>query len=112
MNCKDISRILDEHEPGELSTAETDALDAHVLRCVDCARQLRASEGMIAFRSEVPPLPAALEERARNLRKRAESKAALGRTRRPVIIGSLLLLGAAATMYAAVPWGDAGTAKQ
>jgi hypothetical protein len=67
---------------------------------------------MARFRGEVPPLPAVLRERARQLHERVGPEACEARTRRPVIIGSLLLLGAAATMFSTVSWRDPSTASQ
>lgn len=112
MNCNDISRILDEQRMSDLSAAGMDEVEAHVAGCAACADQVLASERVASLRPEVPPLPAALAERVRNLQEPAESNAVPGHTRRPVIIGSLFLLGAAATMYAAVPWRDTGAARQ
>ena len=112
MNCNDISRFLDGHQRSALSAAEKHQLEAHVSQCADCAGQWLASESMASFRSEVPPMPAALAERTRQLQDQCESKAAPDQSRRPVIIGSLLLLGAAATMFAVVPGQDASTASQ
>jgi anti-sigma factor RsiW len=111
MKCNDISQILDERELSELSTAELADLESHVSRCAECARQCLASEQLMSFRSNMPAMPASLHERARHLHALCES-ATEQSTRRPVIIGSLLLLGAAATMFATVPWHDTSTAHQ
>jgi hypothetical protein len=67
---------------------------------------------MASFRSEVPAMPASLQQQARELQERCDSGRAGTGTRRPVIIGSLFLLGAAATMFAAVPWSDTSTVNQ
>jgi len=111
MNCKDIARLLDESEISSLSPAAMAELEAHVAACVDCAGQCLASEQMAGFRGDVPPLPASLHEAARHLSDHCEATARERRTRRPVIIGSLLLLGAAATMFAPVPLSDTGAAN-
>lgn len=112
MNCNDISRFLDEREAGELTSAELGELKAHVSSCEDCAGQWLASERIADFRSSVPALPAPLAERVRQLRDQGDVQPGPSRTRRPVIIGSLLLLGAAATTLAAFSWQDTRTANQ
>jgi hypothetical protein len=112
MNCHDISHILDERGTAALSTAERADFDAHIARCAECAGQSRASERLLSFRTDVPPLPAALQDRARQLEDLRSAKAPASRSRRPLLIGGLLLIGAGATMFAAVPWGDTSTANQ
>jgi anti-sigma factor RsiW len=113
MNCDDISQWLDERELADLSAEKLAELEAHVSRCAECARQCLASEQMKSFRTDVPPMPASLHERARQLRELCESTTSPQKTtRRPVIFGSLLLLGAAATMPAAISWRDTRTAHQ
>jgi hypothetical protein len=113
MNCNDVSRWLDEPEIAGLSAAELTELEAHITGCAECAGQCLASEQMKSFRADVPPMPESLYERARQLRDLCESNASPRKTsRRPVIFGSLLLLGAAATMSSAIPWRDASTAHQ
>lgn len=112
MNCSDISRLLDERAIADLSAAELSAVEAHLSGCADCAAQCLASERVSTFRSDVPPMPASLREQARRLGDASGSATGERRMRRPVIIGSLLLLGAAATMFATVPWQDPGTANR
>jgi anti-sigma factor RsiW len=113
MKCDDISQWLDDRELSELSGAKRAELEAHVSRCAECARQCLASEQMKSFRTDVPPMPESLHERARQLRELCESATSPPKTtRRPVILGSLLLLGAAATMPAALSWRDTSTAHQ
>lgn len=112
MKCNDIARILDERAPSALSSAESAALEAHLLHCDDCTAQWRASEQLQSFRSEVPPMPASLRERARQIDGDSESTRRERASRRPLIIGSLLLLGAAATMFTAIPLRDSRAANQ
>jgi anti-sigma factor RsiW len=113
MNCDDIAWILDERRVAALSPFERADFDAHIARCDECAAQCRADEQVFSFRSDVPPLPSSLSETARQLHE-ARAAAALERrtTRRPVLIGSLLLLGAAATMFAGAPWSDVRPANR
>lgn len=112
MNCQDIADFLDERGPEALSRAERPALAAHLAGCPDCAAQWRAAESLQSFRSDTPPLPAALSERAWQLQELRQPPDRAGRSRRPVLIGSLLLLGAAATMFASAPWSDASAAER
>jgi anti-sigma factor RsiW len=112
MNCQDIARWLDQRELSELSAEETIAFQAHLAHCADCAAQCLVSKELSSFRTAVPPLPASLRERAQHLQHLCETTARERRTRRPVLIGSLLLLGAAASMFATAPWTDASTANQ
>ena len=112
MNCQDIAHILDERGPGALSATERAGFEAHLSQCAECAAQRRVSESLLSFRSEPPPLPAALRERARQLQELRQSPVSERRTRRPVIIGSLFLLGAAATMFAGAHWSDTSAAEQ
>lgn len=113
MKCSDISRILDEQEFAGLSAADLADLESHVSECAECARQCLASEQLMSFRTAVPAVPAALQERARHLHASCESANSPKSTRRPVIIGSLFLLGAAATtMFAVVPARETSTASQ
>ena len=112
MNCEDIARILDEQELSALTVADSDALEAHAAVCGSCSGQLLASRQVAALRSQVPALPAALAERIRNLHEGVESKRGPTRSRRPVIIGSLCLLAAAATLSAGLPWQESGAAER
>jgi hypothetical protein len=111
MNCDDIAWILDERRIAALSPFEKADLDAHLALCPDCAAQCRASESLASFRAGAPPLPEALVERAIEINRLRSAAVLERRARRPVIVGSLLLLGVAASMLAPIPWSDSGTAK-
>jgi hypothetical protein len=106
MNCDDIAWILDERGIAALSPFEQADFDAHLACCSECAAQRLASERLQSFRSDVPPLPAALFERARQLHDLGVAAARERHLRRPVLVRSLMLLCAAATMFTAIPWGD------
>ncbi|MGD8339566.1 MAG: hypothetical protein PVH89_02220 [Gammaproteobacteria bacterium] len=105
MNCKDVSRCLDDLELPAGSGAKAPGLEAHLAECRHCAEQWRVSGRLQTFRAEVPPVPAALRDLAWQLEEAAESKQGRGPSRRPVIIGSLLLFGVAASALLAPPWG-------
>ena len=112
MNCDDITRLLDERELSQLSAAEVRDIEAHVAQCAECARQCLASERMARFRCGVPALPPALREQAHRLHAACESPAVRKSTRRPLLFGSLFVLGAAATAVTAFTWQDASAANQ
>jgi len=112
MKCDDVFRLLDERQLTELGPAETTELEAHLSRCPECARQCLASELAASFRTDAPEMPASLEERARRLHAACQSAAPPQVARRPFIVGGLLLLGCAATMYAAVPRLDPQPVRQ
>jgi hypothetical protein len=112
MKCDDINYLLDKRALTELAVAETAEVEAHVAACRECARLWSVSERLAQFRCDVPPLPASLRERARRLHAACESTATAKSTRRPLIFGSLLLLGGAATTLSAVSWRDASAANR
>jgi hypothetical protein len=112
MNCKDVSRWLNERETADLPAAELAALRNHVVGCAECAEQAAVAAEIASFRSAVPAVPASLYERAWQLEALRESKLCRRRTRRPVLVGSLLLLGAAATMFTPVGISDASPAER
>ncbi|HXS79949.1 MAG TPA: TonB family protein [Gammaproteobacteria bacterium] len=93
MSCNDVASILDNHHSTRLTPAERARVDEHLLACSDCAAAWRAQDDLLALR--VPPMPAALLERAL-LASRLPQSAPARRARLPVIIGSALLAGAAA----------------
>ena len=86
-----------------LSAAETAALEAHVAECRDCAAECSAMRQVAEFRAAVPAMPSSLHERAWQLQALRDSKPRSARRRRPVIVGSLFLLAAAATWFTPVP---------
>ena len=112
MKCKDVSELLEGRELSSLSSAEAAELELHISRCVECAEQCLASELVMSMRCDVPTMPESLHERVRDLYASCESSIRLHRTRRPLIVGSLLLLGATATMFAGVPWREVDTERQ
>jgi hypothetical protein len=112
MNCDDIAWILDERRVSALSPFEKADFDAHLARCADCAAQCTASESLESFRVAVPPLPQSLVDKALELHRLRAAAAYERRARRPVIVGSLLLLGVAASMLAPIPWSESSTADR
>lgn len=93
MSCNDVASILGNHHSTRLTPAERAQVDEHLLACSDCAAAWRAQNDLLALR--VPPMPAALLERAL-LASRLPQSAPARRARLPVVIGSALLAGAAA----------------
>ena len=92
MSCNDIASILDSHRSTRLAPAERAAVDAHLVACADCAAAWHGHSELLALR--VPPMPAALLERAL-LASRSPRSAEPRRARLGVIVGSALLAGAA-----------------
>ena len=92
MNCNEVAAILDTHRSARLAAAERAAVDMHLLECDDCAAAWHAQTELLALR--VPPMPATLPERAL-LAARAPQSAEPRRARMPIVIGSVLLAGAA-----------------
>jgi protein TonB len=92
MICNDIATILDNHRSARHAPAQRAAVDAHLAACVDCAAAWHGHTELLALR--VPPVPAALLERAL-LASRTPRSAEPRRARISVIVGSSLLAGAA-----------------
>lgn len=103
MNCKDISRLLDDGEIAALATARRAEAELHVAGCAGCRVQWQVAQRLHGFRAETPPLPTKLRERARQLEEAQAAAAARQVVRRPLIIGSLFLVGATAAMLAGLP---------
>jgi len=112
MNCNDVTQLLDERDVAELSAAEVRDLEAHTAECAECARQRLASERMARFRADVPALPPALREQALRIAAACESPVVRKSTRRPLLFGSLFVLGAAAATVTAFTWQDASAANR
>ena len=93
MSCNDIASILDTHRSARLAPAERARVDAHLAACADCTAAWHAQNELLALR--VPAMPATLLERAL-LASRLPQSAPARRARMPVVIGSVLLAGAAA----------------
>lgn len=92
MNCTEVAAILDTHRSARLAAAERSAVDMHLLQCDDCAAAWLAQTELLALR--VPPIPTTLPERAL-LASRAPQSAEARRARMPIVMGSVLLAGAA-----------------
>jgi anti-sigma factor RsiW len=105
MNCTDIARLLDTNAAPDPASRTAVELDDHIASCAQCADQVLAARSVARLRRDVPPLPAGLQATARRLQQRNDEPVARA-SRRPVLISSLLLLGAAATMFAVVPGPD------
>jgi protein TonB len=93
MSCNDVASVLDNHRIAQLKPAERAEIDAHLASCADCSAAWQATDELLALR--VPPMPATLLERAL-LASRVPQSAQSRRARAPVVIGGVLLAGAAA----------------
>ena len=101
MSCNDVASVLDTHRSTRLATAERAQIDAHLAACADCAAAWTAQTELLALR--VPAVPATLLERAL-LASRLPQSAPVRRARMPVVVGSVLLAGAAAAAVTIVSW--------
>jgi anti-sigma factor RsiW len=110
MNCNEFDHYLDEREPGDLTASETVEVRTHLAECRECAERSSAVRQVLAFRTEVPPLPASLYDKAAELEDACTPGAGSRRLRRPLILGSLFVLGATGAMLAGLPW-NGGTAE-
>ena len=104
MNCKQISRFLEESEPAGVPAAESAEIETHLRECETCAEQYRVSSELLAFRSAVPPVPASLTACARRLDAVCEPVESSRKLRRPLIISGLFLFGATSAMLASLQW--------
>jgi TonB family protein len=93
MSCNDVASVLDTHRTTRLAPAERARIDAHLAACADCSAAWHAQSELVALR--VPPMPSTLLERAL-LASRLPQSAPARRARMPIVIGSVLLAGAAA----------------
>ncbi len=99
MNCQDVSLALDDRDIGALTEAQRREFDAHLASCPDCAHDWDIHRRMVA--TQAPPMPAALVAQVRVL-VAARSGSSSGRRapHRLLLLGTVLLVGAAAAMLA------------
>jgi TonB family protein len=93
MSCNDVASILGNHHSTRLAPAERAQVDAHLAACADCSAAWHAETELAALR--VPPVPSSLLERAL-LASRLPQSAPTRRARLPIVVGAVLLAGAAA----------------
>jgi TonB family protein len=93
MSCNDVASVLDNHRTARLKPAERAVIDAHLASCADCSAAWQATAELNALR--IPAAPSTLLERAL-LASRLPQSAPARRARMPIIVGSVLLVGAAA----------------
>jgi TonB family protein len=93
MSCTDVASVLDSHRMARLTPAERAEIDAHLAACTDCTAAWHAQAELAALR--VPPMPAALLERAL-LASRLPQSAPARRARLSIVVGSVVLAGVAA----------------
>jgi protein TonB len=96
MNCENVANVLDDGMQGRLSATERCELDRHLAGCADCASAWRAHAALLA--QHIPPLPAALVDRAL-AQLGAAAPAAPARPRRSlarlIAVPAILALGGA-----------------
>jgi len=94
MNCNDVAAILDHHRGAGLSAAERSAVDLHLCSCTDCAAGWHAQNELLAL--HVPAAPALLHDTMlAAITGLVASRPQPRRARGPIVIGSVLLAGAA-----------------
>jgi anti-sigma factor (TIGR02949 family) len=100
-----IEQYLSADVDGELSSSERDAVAAHLADCADC-RQLqdaeRALKGLLKERIPVVAAPSELRQRIISVLDRETARPAARRARRPLWMGSLGALAAAAAVLVVV----------
>lgn len=103
MNCEEVNAVLDSRSPGALTLRQRQDIDRHFVSCAHC-RAAWAAYGELAALT-VPPAPHDLRSRvAAALAARASRPA--GAIRRSLVVGSVVLAGAAAATLA-VQYGRA-----
>ena len=91
MNCQSLSSVLDLHAPEELSAAQKRDIEQHFASCQTCREAWAVYEELIV--APIPETPRGLQRRiATALEEQAPSDAF--RSRRSIIIGSVLVVGA------------------
>lgn len=96
MNCQDISQLVDTCRSSGRDKAELRAAEAHVRTCRSCAAVWGAHWRLAEV--TVPPMPAELRQRCRELVRLPVQAQGAGRSRRLVLIGGLLAVAAAAAI--------------
>ena len=98
MNCERVNLLLDTKSAAELSAAERQDVDQHLASCSDC-REAWEAYGELAA-SPIPATPPFLRVRiATALAARATERR---HTRRGLLIGALLLVGAVVAATAVI----------
>src|SRR5690606_26503478 len=98
MNCRDIARILDDGDIGQLSDADLRRARAHVAICAECAADW-AIQGRVN-EIAVPEMPQSLLGWRPDTARSAQANAFGARRRgRGPIVAVLLIAGAAAAMF-------------
>jgi hypothetical protein len=92
MNCQDVHSVLDTHAPEDLSSAQKKDIERHFGSCEMCREAWAVYNEFVA--QPIPETPRDLHRRiATALEEQAPTDA--GRVRRSIIIGSVLVAGAA-----------------
>lgn len=97
MNCHDILLILDTRDIRRLTSTEKQSVESHLQDCAECASEWRTHQRVLGSRAALEmanDLPARIWS---SLPTASTQQAGL-RSRRTPVLGSLLLIGAAAAM--------------
>jgi hypothetical protein len=98
MNCHDISLLLDTRDIRRLTTTERQSVETHLQDCAECAHDWRTQQRVLG--GQVPAMASDLPARIwSSLEPSASTKLTRLRARGTLLLGSLLLIGAAAAMF-------------
>ena len=92
MNCQDLNSVLDMHAPEELSSAQRRDIERHFASCQTCREAWAVYNEFVT--EPIPETPRDLHRRIATALEEQEPSDA-GRVRRSIIIGSVLVVGAA-----------------
>lgn len=95
MNCEKLNTVLDTHAPEQLSSADKRDVERHFASCQTCRDAWAAYNEFVA--APIPEAPRDLHRRIATALEEQEASDA-SRVRRSIIIGGVLVFGAAATM--------------
>lgn len=107
MNCQDISLLLDDGDPGALDASALAEVQVHLDSCADCAADWNMQVRLM--RRELPEPDEVFVSRLWQAMARAASSGrGAVRSGRPLLLGGILLVGAAAAMLSIGPFDEAG----
>jgi hypothetical protein len=92
MNCQELNAVLDTHAPEQLGSAHKRGIEQHFASCQACREAWAAYSEVVA--APIPEAPRDLHRRIATALEEQEASDA-GRVRRSIIIGSVLVFGAA-----------------
>lgn len=98
MNCERVNLLLDTKSAAELTAAERQAVDQHLASCSECREMWEAYDELAALR--IPATPSYLRVRIAT----ALAARVAGRSHARLVMGAVLLAGAALAATAVLRW--------